>query len=208
MTYNNKYIKHFSEKKRFSLKGNRDYLHGTDFINFLLSILVKINEKNISSIKIKFKKKTKNNLIFSSTPKNLNLFSEIYLIENDSKKYPILVYEDEDSPINEYYEYDEKQYLNNCIIDENNKTNNFKKIDKYSLIENAISQLKILHLGLFKKDSRWYFVEAIIDYKNFCKVTRYKNFSLEMLTVFNDTITKSKFSYKNFSIATFNFFRY
>ena len=76
------------------------------------------------------------------------------------------------------------------------------------MIENAISQLKILHLGLFENDSRWYFVEAIIDYKNFCKVTRYKNFSLEMLTIYDDTITKSKFSYKNFSIATFNFFRY
>ena len=196
-------------KSDFKFKGNRNYLHGTDFVDFIFPKILENKINDLGFIKFKFKNKCNKNIFISSRNFNQNKFAEIILKDKHSNlKYNLNAYEILDNYISKNYNFNEKNIYQQSIINKLSLSSKFKINKKFSIIENIVSNTKFLHLKVYGLKSKWYFVEIKYIFSGLNKIKKSNVFKINIISNTANKITQTKLTQDEIQIALINFFRY
>jgi hypothetical protein len=150
----------------FKLKGNRDYVHGTDIYSKIMEHLNSENFK-VSNIDISFHKIATHNLKAELYPSNTinpgikNLVSIFKFTNNLTKPYIINLFET-NVKVTESYAYDEEKIINAAILNKTDKSILLTSAIPYKNVEKIVSLNKALLTSLLSDPGKWYFTRLTV----------------------------------------------
>lgn len=140
----------------FKFKGDREYIHGTDFYSHIVSGLSSFKLGYLS--KLQFKKFTDKqcSLILGANANNSDVIAE-GLWKSGSRSINFYIIE-KNEPVIERYFFDEDGLVSSAKFLKDSISNSFNS--KFSLIENIVALTKNLHCKLFpSQKGRWVFAQ-------------------------------------------------
>jgi hypothetical protein len=159
-----------------SFKGDRNYLHGTSIFDECFKIIKNIFNEYPEQIELKiYNILRKNPIIYLlddyEESKDMGKVNAIMKFKSQGRHYKMIVIESNSLPL-ERIKYNENKITANSILnlDSLNVTSSFK--NKYSFIENLVSNNKLLLTSCYK-GSEWLFAKIYLSsYNNYFKTVK------------------------------------
>ncbi len=184
-----------TERLNLQLKGDRNYVHGTDIFNQALAWL-KLHRGNVQSIDFSFHRVTSRQLCVAIgiPPKGIHPVAICFFLANGVREQ-LYVFETE-SEVIERYEYPEEAIARQLQIDSLARRCVLRGGLAFSDIELWVAMAKALHHKVFPLASKkWWFVR--------CRYPKYESYaqSLErtlcIVSNFGDKLTRSEIFLSN-----------
>jgi hypothetical protein len=180
------------KRVEFKLKGQRNYVHGTDIFNSVMEYVIESHGNNqISDIAISFHAEVRTGLILEfctqssfTRPKDASvIFGYKY-----HGLHNWIVLRADGHVISNRNPYDEDVISNACVVNENASAITREMEPSFSLIEVIVSMNKRLHHHLFPKVKKWLFVKAeFLEWR----VDQPRLLQIQIVSNFNQKLTKS-----------------
>ncbi len=178
----------------FSFKGKRNYVHGTDVYNNVVSNFEKRYEaEKITFLRLKFRNLASHQCVFHLADKGEkpafpeNIFAEVFIKVSVGSFMGYI--EETDDPITARYAYDEDRIHSICEIKNDSQVIIPDKIN-YTPIEVAVSMTKFLHHKLYPPGkSKWLFSQ--LELKRLFKSNDIGNYTIQLKHNLKNILTKS-----------------
>jgi hypothetical protein len=151
----------------FKLKGNRNYIHGTDIYSKISAYL---NSENfqVSNINLSFHKIVTHNLkgkLFSGDTISSDIKNPACVfkfIHNMIEPQIICLFET-DERVTESYAYDEEKITDAAKFNNEDKSISLTSAIRYKNIEKVVALNKVLLTNLLTNSGKWYFIRLTTD---------------------------------------------
>lgn len=174
----------------FQLKGEREYIHGTDMFNAIIDAMGKGEVRNICFTAHGFVKTPICKLFLSDNKEELASIGEAKVrchFDVEGKMHWATLVEDADNTVpGKRYEYDEASIISVCLMEDEEIV--LTQPTKFSFIENIVAMNKHMHQQMFPEiQGSWVFTR--IDLEVGCEANN--NLKLHFRHNMNYRLTKS-----------------
>jgi len=151
----------------FRFKGSRNYIHGTDMYNSIITYLLRNGYSPVTKINMAMHKIAKSNLegLVLVDSQNVSGYEPIsdFVCTVGDQKYKIILIEN-DQPVVDRYPYPEADIIELSDIDKENKTIRLSQKIDFSNIEKVVALNKAIHENVFSDASgKWYFTRLQVE---------------------------------------------